>query len=132
MLKIKYPLARQVIQLLKAAGIRALHVGSPVYDPWRPPGVYYFVDLDLLIQESDMPAFRKAMEAAGQRFVMDNPHDAAATLAPDDVTTRMLTTTSGPGASYADPVHLPDVWLWTNFETTWRHILLPCRSGQWL
>jgi len=132
MTKIRYPLARKVIGVLKSAGVRALHVGSPVFDPWRPPGVYFFGDLDLLIQESDLAAFRNAMEGAGYRFVMDNPHEMASTIAPDDVVERMLTTTAGPGADYADPAHLPAVWFWTSFQTTWRHGTLTLADlGHW-
>jgi hypothetical protein len=35
---VKYPAARAAIPLLKDAGVRVLHVGSPAFDPWRPAG----------------------------------------------------------------------------------------------
>jgi hypothetical protein len=35
---VKYPAARAAIALLKDAGLRVLHVGSPAFDPWRPAG----------------------------------------------------------------------------------------------
>ena len=53
--RVKYPAARAVVKLLKDAGLCALHIGNLALDPWRPPGIYYFDDLDLLIRDADLP-----------------------------------------------------------------------------
>lgn len=117
---VKYPAARAVIKLLNKAGIRVLHVGSPAFDPWLPPGRYYFVDLDLLLRESDLVAFRDTMDSAGYRLVLDNDHTGETTEAPETVIRRMLSTPQSPDISYAREVRGP-VSLWVSFHTSWRH-----------
>ena len=101
---VKYPAARAAIALLKDAGLRVLHVGSPAFDPWRPAGVYYFDDLDLLIRDADLAAFRATMEGAGYRFILDDPHTQTASEAPPDLVEKLLSRPNDPHIGYAPEV----------------------------
>lgn len=117
---VKYPAARGVIKTLEDADLRVLHLGSPAWDPWRPAGVYYFDDLDLLIRDADLAAFRSAMESAGYRLILDNPETMAAKEAPSDLVEGMLLRPTGPYACYSREVKWP-ADLWISFRTTRRH-----------
>jgi hypothetical protein len=117
---VKYPAAREVIEVLKRADLRVLHVGSPAWDPWRPAGVYYFDDLDLLIRDADLAAFRTAIESAGYRLILDDPEAMEASEAPGDLVDEMLLRPTGPYVCYSREVKWPSD-LWISFRTTRRH-----------
>lgn len=71
---VKYPAAREVLALLKDAGLRVLSVGNLARDSYRPPGIYEFSDLTFLVRDSEFEAFHQAMLAGGYRFILENPH----------------------------------------------------------
>ena len=117
---IVYPATRQAVSVLGEAGLRALHLGSPAFDPWRDEDIHPYCDLDLLLQDADLPAFRQTMEAAGYRLIMDDPHTDTCSEAPAAVVEKMLTRPNDPHLGYSRQTMYP-VDLWVTFGTTWRH-----------
>jgi hypothetical protein len=119
MTQIKYPAARAVIGLLKNAGLRVIHYGSPANNDVKPePG--YFDDLDLLLRAEDIDAFHSTMEGAGYRLILDNPHTGEATEPAPEWKAQHRYALGGSPACYSLEVKWPSD-LWISFSTTWQH-----------
>jgi len=117
---VKYPASRAFINMLREAGIRALHVDSLARDAWRAPDIHYFNDVEVMIRENDLPLFLQTMRSGGYRFILDDPQKATAVEAQPEVVSRMLTKPESPNISLSLDVKWPSD-LWVNFHTTWRH-----------
>lgn len=132
---IKYPAAREVIDLLANEGIDVRHLDGLALDSWRPAGFHsYFNCLDLLLRESDYPRFHDVMQQHCYRMMLDRPglHYAEPVApyihppAPGDPASP-----SSPGPAYARQVQYPPE-LWVRFHTTWRHgVLLLADLAEW-
>lgn len=124
---VKYPLAREVIDLLAQQGVSVRHLGGPALDSWRPPHFcYHFNCLDLLVREEDYTRFQQVMQDGGYRLIVDRP-DTWQVVEMDHVPP----SPAGPGPSYSRAVRFPSD-LWIRFHTTWRHsVLLLADLAEW-
>jgi len=131
MTEVKWPATREVVNLLRDEGIRALHIGNPALDDMRSEEIRYYDDLDLLIQESDLGAFMQTMEAGGYRRILDDPHKGDASEPTTEQATRISMGPTRPDMSYARELKWP-ADLWVSWRSTWRHnILMLVDLGDW-
>ncbi len=123
MREVKCEAARGVIEALNA--VEVLHVGGLAFDQWHRWGTRRADDLQLLIRDEQLRAFRDAMESAEYRLVEYNPSTGLVSDAPPDVVRRTLNRPTSPDVDYVHERYVgriaePEL-LWIRFHTTKRH-----------